>query len=134
MILGRVIGRVWAARRDPRLARAKLLVVRPHGLYEPAFSARHLVATDDVDAGVGDDVIVCLGAPARASAGGDDMPVDAAVLGVVDRVDLATERLGERGAAPGIRRPLTLPMLTAADKSRSTPSSTTTSAPTGRRA
>ena len=52
MILGRVIGEVWATRRDPRLGRSKLLVVRPHGLYEPAFGGRHLVATDDVQAGV----------------------------------------------------------------------------------
>jgi ethanolamine utilization protein EutN len=109
MILGRVIGQVWAARRDPRLQRAKLLVIRPHAIYEAAFATRHLVATDDVDAGVGDDVVVCLGAPARASAGGDDMPVDAAVLGVVDRIDLRPEALSAPGAGPGITRPLTIP-------------------------
>jgi ethanolamine utilization protein EutN len=109
MILGRVIGQVWAARRDPRLQRAKLLIIRPHAIYEPAFATRHLVATDDVDAGVGDDVVVCLGAPARASAGGDDMPVDAAVLGVVDRIDLRPEALRTPGAGPGIARPLTAP-------------------------
>ena len=106
MILGRVIGQVWATRRDPRLQRAKLLVVRPHAIYEPAFATRHLVAIDDVDAGVGDDVVVCLGAPARASAGSNDMPVDAAVLGVVDRIDLRPDVLAAAGAAPGIRRPL----------------------------
>jgi ethanolamine utilization protein EutN len=106
MILGRVIGQVWATRRDARLQRAKLLVVRPHAIYEPAFAGRHLVATDDVDAGVGDDVIVCLGAPARASAGGNDMPVDAAVLGVVDHVELAAGVMTAPGAAPGIRRKL----------------------------
>ncbi len=108
MILGRVIGQVWATRRDARLQRAKLLIIRPHGIYEPAFATRHLVATDDVDAGVGDDVIVCLGAPARASAGGNDMPVDAAVLGVVDRIDLRPEALRAPGAGPGIARPLTV--------------------------
>jgi ethanolamine utilization protein EutN len=109
MILGRVIGQVWAARRDPRLQRAKLLVIRPHAIYEPAFGTRHLVATDDVDAGVGDDVVVCLGAPARASAGGNDMPVDASVLGVVDRIDLRPEALQVPGAAPGIKRGLIAP-------------------------
>ena len=109
MILGRVIGQVWATRRDPRLTRARLLVVRPHAIYEPAFDSpgsRHLVAIDDVDAGVGDDVIVCLGAPARASAGGDDMPVDAAVLGVVDSLDWSADAMQAPGAAPGIKRPL----------------------------
>src|SRR5262245_22818107 len=106
MILGRVVGEVWAARRDARLQRAKLLVVAPHAIYEPAFGTRHLVATDDVDAGVGDDVIVCLGAPARASAGGNDMPVDAAVMGVVDRFELHAEAMRAAGAAPGIKRAL----------------------------
>lgn len=119
MILGRVIGEVWATRRDARLGRAKLLVVRPHGIYEPAFGqvasgGHHLVATDDVHAGVGDEVIVCLGAPARASAGGNDIPVDAAVLGVVDRVDFDVTRLTAPGAGPGIRRPLTVDLSGAA--------------------
>lgn len=115
MILGRVIGHVWAARKDARLARAKLLVIRPHGLYEPAFAARHLVATDDVDAGVGDDVVVCLGQPARLSAGSDDMPVDAAVLGIVDRVEMTdASAMAAPGAGPGIARPLSLRLGAAA--------------------
>jgi ethanolamine utilization protein EutN len=109
MILGRVVGEVWATRRDPRLTGAKLLVVRPHAIYEPAFATRHLIATDEVHAGVGDEVVVCLGAPARWSAGGNDLPVDAAVLGIVDRVDLASaDALMAPGAAPGIARPLEL--------------------------
>ena len=111
MILGRVIGEVWATRRDARLQRAKLLVIRPHGVYEPAGSmsgGRHLIATDEVHAGVGDEVIVCLGAPARWSAGGNDMPVDAAVLGVVDSVDFEAARMSPPGAGPGIRRPLSV--------------------------
>jgi ethanolamine utilization protein EutN len=106
MILGRVVGHVWAARKDARLDGAKLLIIRPHGFYEPAFETRHLVATDDVDAGVGDDVIVCLGKPARLSAGGDDTPVDAAVLGIVERVDLDEAALTVSRAGPGITRPL----------------------------
>ena len=108
MILGRVVGEVWGTRRDARLARAKLLVVRPTAIYEPAFGARHLVATDDLDAGVGDHVVVCLGAPARASAGGDDVPVDAAVMAVVDRIEMDLRALVAAGAAPGIHRKLTV--------------------------
>jgi ethanolamine utilization protein EutN len=106
VILGRVIGQVWAARKDARLERAKLLVIRPHGFYEPAFETRHLVATDDVDAGVGDDVIVCLGKPARHASGGENMPVDAAVLGVVERIDFDEAALTAKRAGPGIRRPV----------------------------
>jgi ethanolamine utilization protein EutN len=115
VILGRVVGRVWATRQDARLGGRKLLVIRPHGVYEPALETRHLVAVDDVDAGVGDDVIVALGRPARLAAGGrpvaagvanDDQPVDAAVLGVVDRVELDAAASAAPGAAPGIKRAL----------------------------
>jgi ethanolamine utilization protein EutN len=106
VILGRVVGRVWASRQDARLGGAKLLLVRPHGVYEPALATGHLVAVDDVDAGVGDEVIVCLGRPARLSAGDDDRPVDAAVLGVVDRVEIDAAAASAPGAAPGIKRPL----------------------------
>ena len=48
---------------------------------------------------VGEDVVVCLGEGARSTLGSVDLPIEAAVLGIVDRVDLA-EELG--------RRPLTL--------------------------
>jgi ethanolamine utilization protein EutN len=106
VILARVVGRVWAARRDARLPASKLLVVQPYGIYEPALPTGHLVAVDDVDAGVGDDVIVALGRPARLAAGGDDRPVDAAILGVVDRVELSADASSRAGAVPGIRRPL----------------------------
>jgi ethanolamine utilization protein EutN len=114
VILGRVVGHVWATRQDARLAGAKLLLVRPHGVYEPALPTGHLVAVDDVDAGVGDDVVVALGRPARLAAkkpgsaapGDDDFPVDAAILGVVDRVDLDAAASSRAGAGPGIKRPL----------------------------
>src|SRR5579872_4950334 len=109
MILGRVVGEVWATRKDARLGGAKLLVIRPHAWYEPLFATGHLVATDTVDAGVGDDVIVCLGQPARLSRGDDNTPVDAAVMAVVDRIDIAADVAARPGAGPGIRRRLELP-------------------------
>lgn len=104
MILGRVTGTVWSTRKDPRLEQHKLLLVRPYFYYNPAHDVEHLVAVDLVHAGVGDDVVVCLGSPARWSMGGVNLPVDAAVMGVVDRCQLQQQafqqaaRSGERGA------------------------------------
>jgi ethanolamine utilization protein EutN len=104
MILGRVVGEVWATRKDARLERSKLLVVRPHGWYQPRWQTRHLVAVDEVHAGVGDDVVLCLGQPARWSLGGENFPVDAAVMAIVDRVDLDEAAAAAPHAGPGIRR------------------------------
>ena len=97
MILGRVVGAVWSTRKDRRLTRTKLLLVRPVLCGSPSHEIQHLVAVDQVDAGVGDDVVVCVGAPSRWSLGSDDVPVDAAVLGVVDSCQLS------RDAGAGMR-------------------------------
>jgi microcompartment protein CcmK/EutM len=103
VILGRVVGEVWGARRHHALDGRKLLLVRPHFWYAPAHEAGALVALDAVGAGVGEDVVICLGDGARrtlqpgpADAPSPNLPVDAAVLGIVDRVELAADR----GARP----------------------------------
>ena len=57
MILGRVVGEVWATRRHSGLDGRKLLLVQPHLWYEPAFQVAHLVAVDTLGAGVGEDVV-----------------------------------------------------------------------------
>jgi microcompartment protein CcmK/EutM len=87
MILGRVVGTVVATRKDERLMGAKLLLVRsidPHGKDEAA----HMVAVDTVDAGLHDKVLVVTGSSARMAAGLKDTPVDAAIVGVVDTVEV----------------------------------------------
>jgi ethanolamine utilization protein EutN len=104
MIWGRVVGEVWAARKDARIAGAKLLLIRPHAWYEPAFPTGHLIATDELQDVIGDDVVVCLGQPARLSRGDDNQPVDAAVMAIVDRIELDHQASERPGAGPGIAR------------------------------
>lgn len=95
MILARVVGEVWATRKHRRLQGYKLLVVRPYCWYEPAHEAGHLVAIDPkLDAGRGDDVIICMGAPPRWQSEGDAMPVEAAVMAVVDRCEIDEAAFG----------------------------------------
>ncbi len=98
MILGRVVGEVWATRKHEKLLGYKLLVIRPYWTYLPAHQVDQLVAIDiDVDAGVGDDVIVCMGEPPRWRSEGRSMPVDAAVMAVVDGMELDESALtGDR--------------------------------------
>jgi ethanolamine utilization protein EutN len=92
MILGRVVGEVWATRKHPALEGRKLLVIEPYLWYAPAHEVGHLVAVDPVGAGVGEDVIVCLGDPARRALGTTSMPVEAAVCAIVDKLELADDR------------------------------------------
>ena len=88
MLLGKIVGTVVATRKDPRLVSSKLLVVRP---VDPKGKAEgnYLVAIDPVDAGVGETVLVVSGSSARMAAGLKDCPVDAAVIGIVDTVDIS---------------------------------------------
>src|SRR5207245_10207792 len=87
MLLGKIAGTVVATRKDPRLVSNKLLVVRPmdpRGKPE----GNYLVAIDTVDAGVGETVLVVSGSSARMASGLKDCPVDAAVIGIIDAVDI----------------------------------------------
>jgi len=87
MILARVVGTVVATRKDERLMGAKLLVVRnvdPQGKDEAGYS----VAVDTVDAGLRDKVLIVTGSSARMASGMKDCPVDAAIVGVVDSVEV----------------------------------------------
>ena len=87
MLLGRVIGTVWATRKDEKLEGMKLLVVREVDLdYKPL--PRFLVAVDTVQAGGGEVVLICQGASARQTKMTEKRPVDAVVMAVVDAFDI----------------------------------------------
>lgn len=101
MILGKVVGTVWATRKDARLSHHKLLVIRAYGAYRPSHSTEQLVAVDrTLDAGVGDDVVVCFGSPARWTLGGSNLPVDAAVMAVVDACQFSREAFSDEARRP----------------------------------
>jgi microcompartment protein CcmK/EutM len=88
MQVGRVVGTLVATRKDERLVGTKLLIVRT---MDPSFKEEqgYVVAVDTVNAGVGDRVLVVSGSSARLAQGLKDSPVDAAIVGVVDQVELA---------------------------------------------
>lgn len=85
MILGTVTGQLWAAHKCERLGGRKLLVVRPErGAYRSR--ADHVVAIDPLGAQVGQQVLVCIGAPGRWESGDTRTPVDASIAAIVDDV------------------------------------------------
>ena len=88
MLLARIVGTVVATRKDPRLVSSKLLIARP---MDPRGNpeGNYLIAVDTVDAGVGETVLIVSGSSARMASGMKDTPVDAAVVGIIDAIDLS---------------------------------------------
>lgn len=90
MLLGRVTGTVLAAARDKRLDGATLLVVQtvaPDGSDTPGYA----VAVDAVGAGVGDLVLYTTGSQAGKTDATERRPADAAVVAIVDAVELGAK-------------------------------------------
>ena len=88
MRLARVTGTVTATVKEPGLAGTKLLVVDIEDSGSDALQ-HSLVAADTCGAGVGDMVLLTTGSAARLSTGTGTLPVDAAIIAVVDHVEVA---------------------------------------------
>jgi ethanolamine utilization protein EutN len=82
MLLGRVVGRLWAARRAASLGGRKLLLVRPETA--TGVSGRLIVAVDGLNAGPGDRVIVAHGSRVRDITVGPDVADKDIIVGIVD--------------------------------------------------
>ena len=89
MQLARVVGTVVSTQKHAKFEGAKLLLVQPVGLDDrPRGTA--LLAVDSVGAGVHEKVLVVIeGRAAGEALGRKVAPVDAAIVGIVDRVDIA---------------------------------------------
>ena len=87
MQTARVVGNVWATRKEPSLNGLKLLIVEP---YDPNTGAksRAIVAADVVGAGIGELVLVVGGSSARKVLGRDNIAVDATIVGIIDEVEV----------------------------------------------
>ncbi|MBR4376383.1 MAG: EutN/CcmL family microcompartment protein [Spirochaetia bacterium] len=89
MKICRVIGHVWATKKEERLEGLKLMVVQED---EPGKSKKEVfVAADTVCAGIGDQIIVVSGSTARRVFGRDDMPVDEAIVAIIDNLEIGQE-------------------------------------------
>ncbi len=103
MLLGRVIGTVWATRKDEKLEGMKLLVVREVDLeYKP--QPRFVIAVDTVQAGVGEIVLLCQGSSARQTKATEKRPVDAVIMAVVENLSVKDTGELEKGYQERVRR------------------------------
>lgn len=89
MLIGKVIGEVVATQKHVSHEGQKLLLVQPLEL-DGADKGDAVIAVDAVDAGVGDHVLLIIeGFSAMTSVGRPNSPIDIAVIGVIDAVDLS---------------------------------------------
>ena len=89
MIIAKVVGNVVASQKQASHEGKKILLIQPLDL-EGAPQGDVVVALDAVDAGVGDRVLaVQEGFSAMTAVGHTNSPIDAAVIAIVDLVELA---------------------------------------------
>ena len=88
MFLGKVIGTVWSTKKDENLVGAKFLIVRELSL-DMKEKERFVVAVDSVGAGEGEVVLVATGSSSRMTSFTKDKPVDAVIMGIVDKLDVS---------------------------------------------
>jgi ethanolamine utilization protein EutN len=86
MIICKVIGHVWATKKESSLEGAKLMIVRD--VYATSADAEsRFVAADIVGAGIGEKVLVVTGSTARSAVGESGTSIDAAIVGIVDALE-----------------------------------------------
>lgn len=92
MQLAQVRGSVVSTQKDPNLQGVKLLLLQlidEEGQLIPKYE----VAADNVGAGIGEWVLVTIGSAARQVIRSDERPVDAAVIAIVDTVNVENRTL-----------------------------------------
>jgi ethanolamine utilization protein EutN len=100
MFLGKVIGSVVSTKKDETMLGRKLLMVRPM-LVDPDDPTRFkagsntIVAIDTLGAGEGEMVLFAQGSSARMADGLKALPVDAAIVGLVDTVTVLGKKTYE---------------------------------------
>ena len=89
MLICKVIGHVWATKKEDSLSGMKLMVVQEVETTEKNGST--FVAADVVGAGIGERVLVVSGSTARRAFGKDNLPVDCAIVGIIDTLEVDRE-------------------------------------------
>ena len=90
MFLAKVVGTVVSTRKHRAFQGSKLLLLQPLVAQQRTLipSGSSVVAIDAVGAGLDEFVMFTQGSSARLAATTKDTPVDAIIVGIVDRVEL----------------------------------------------
>lgn len=81
MLTAKLINNIWATRKADSLNGLKFMLAEIIGGTD---SGQRLVVVDNIGAGIGDKVIITTGTAARKMLHDENIPVDAAVVGIID--------------------------------------------------
>lgn len=84
MKLCKVVGSVVSTIKDERLKGYKLLIVQGYSVLTKETTGCPFVALDTAGAGEGDLVIIVSGTPAQYLVGDGKIPIDSAIIGIID--------------------------------------------------
>jgi len=88
MIICKVIGSIVSTTKAEKLTGKKLLIVQPLDTKSIEEDGKPLVAIDTVGSGVGEVVLLVSGSSARQTEITNGVPVDAAIVGIVDQIEI----------------------------------------------
>ncbi|CAJ1177084.1 hypothetical protein FD33_GL000439 [Companilactobacillus paralimentarius DSM 13238 = JCM 10415] len=81
MVIAKLIDNVWATRKADNMNGLKLMLAEITGGRK---NGEQIVVCDVIGAGIGDRVIVASGTAARQALGDNSIPIDSAVIGIID--------------------------------------------------
>ncbi|WP_297596723.1 EutN/CcmL family microcompartment protein [uncultured Cetobacterium sp.] len=77
MVIGKIIGNVWATRKDESLNGLKFMITQLE-------NGEKIVVCDYIGAGIGDLVLITRGSGARKVLQDPSIPIDAVTIGIID--------------------------------------------------
>ncbi|AFQ46194.1 MULTISPECIES: EutN/CcmL family microcompartment protein [Desulfosporosinus] len=81
MIAAKVIDSIWSTRKADSLIGLKFMLIEVLGGID---AGRIMIAADTIGAGIGERVLVCNGSSARKMFDREDIPIDSAIVGIID--------------------------------------------------
>lgn len=93
MLVCRVLGNVVSTNKTEKLVGLKLMVMSQYNFTNHTVEGPTFVAVDTVGAGEGEVVLVVNGSSARQTAQTDQKPVDAAIVAIIDSIEVENQVL-----------------------------------------
>jgi len=87
MFVGKVVGTLWSTKKTANIESLRFLIIHPLNLKKEPHTDI-VVAADVLGAGIGEYVMVAYGRAARLAVGDENCSIEAAVTGIIDRIDI----------------------------------------------